>query len=156
MNIFILDEDPVRAAQMLCDKHVVKMCLETAQMLSTISGGPYKPTHANHPCTVWAKYSRSNYLWLYYHGMAIAEEYEFRYAKEHKCKAVIHSLFEIPEKIPGIGTGPTPFAQAMPDQYKNTNAVDAYRDYYMSKLAFLEWTKRETPEWFLQRLDKMI
>jgi hypothetical protein len=44
----------------------------------------------------------------------------------------------------------------MPDQYKNTNAVEAYRDYYMSKLAFLEWTKRETPEWFLQRLDKMI
>ena len=40
MNIFVLDESPVTSAQMQCDKHIVKMPLETAQML----------------CSVWHRY----------------------------------------------------------------------------------------------------
>ena len=36
MNVFVLDDDPVVAAQLQCDKHVVKMIVESAQMLSTI------------------------------------------------------------------------------------------------------------------------
>lgn len=154
MNIFILNKDPEIAAKDLCDKHIVKMCLETAQMLSTIKGGPYKPTHHNHPCTVWAKYSRDNYLWLYRHGMAIGDEYNFRFSKTHKCTEVIHTLKEPPKGIPELGV--TTFAQAMPIEYKQEDAVEAYRDYYMSKLSFLEWTKRDIPEWFLQRLDKLL
>ena len=68
MNIFVVDIDPSKAAQSLCDKHVVKMVLETAQILSTISGGPYRPTHANHPCVLWAGATKRNYLWLVEHG----------------------------------------------------------------------------------------
>lgn len=61
MNIFALHQDPQIAAQMHCDKHVVKMILESAHMLSTICGEGYKPTHQNHPCTKWARSSRSNF-----------------------------------------------------------------------------------------------
>ena len=76
MNIFYLDEDPVLAAQMHCDKHVVKMILESAQLLSTahllIDGdeladerGLYKATHKNHPSSKWVRDSSENYEWLW-------------------------------------------------------------------------------------------
>lgn len=152
MNIFILDSDPVKAAQYLCDKHIVKMCLETAQILSTINGGPYKPTHANHPCTIWARESTGNYRWLVKHGLAIADEYTFRYGKEHKSAEVI---FGTSGFIPNHNYDLTPFAQAMPEEYRNEDAVKAYRDYYMSKRDFCDWTKRDYPEWFLERLDAL-
>lgn len=150
MNIFILDKDPYKAAQYLCDKHIVKMCLETAQILSTINGGPYKPTHANHPCTLWAGDLMGNYRWLVAHGKGIAEEYRERYGKEHKSAEVIHAL-EWP--LNPIPEGHSPFALAMPVEYKSDDAVESYRNYYMSKKEFCNWTNREIPEWFLERLN---
>jgi len=113
MNIFILDESPVKAAQLQCDKHVVKMILESAQMLSTAhrlldgrmvlgkskSGRSakewkledevldtvlYKAVHIGHPCTIWTMESISNYNWHFQHYKALAEEYEYRYGKTHK------------------------------------------------------------------------
>lgn len=72
MNIFVLSLDPFEAASMQCDKHVVKMVLETAQILSTVKtllneeGAPYKPTHVNHPCVTWAKITE-NRRWLTWH-----------------------------------------------------------------------------------------
>lgn len=150
MNIFVLDNDPVKAAQMLCDKHVVKMCLETAQMLSTINGGPYKPTHPNHPCTVWARQTLGNFRWLVEHGMAIGDEYLHRYGKEHKSTEVI---FGCKGFIPNHDETLTPFALAMPDEFKVEDPVESYRNYYMSKKSFCNWTKRDIPEWFLERLE---
>ncbi len=69
MNIFALDTDPVTCAQYHCDKHVIKMILESVQMLSTTCSilgaeAPYKPTHANHPCTKWVRESWENFGWL--------------------------------------------------------------------------------------------
>lgn len=92
MNIFILSKDPIIAAQMQCDKHVVKMILETAQLLcSPFEKGeaPYKRSHFNHPSAIWTRENKSNYEWLITHGLALCEEYTFRYGKEHKSKQVI-------------------------------------------------------------------
>lgn len=146
MNIFILDNDPEIAAQMLFDKHVVKMALETAQILSTINGGPYKPTHANHPCTLWAGAFRDNYDWLVKHGIGICSEYKYRYNKEHKSEEVIYALAS---PLEPLKLGKSEFALAMPDEYKNKgSAVESYRAYYKSKASFANWTKRPKPEWW--------
>ena len=72
MNIFYIDTCPVKAAQMQCDKHVVKMVLESAQMLCTAHHSfwqhdvPYKPTHRNHPSAVWARSNSKHYDWLFW------------------------------------------------------------------------------------------
>ena len=142
MNIFVLDTDPVLAAQYLCDKHVVKMTLETAQILSTISGGPYRPTHSNHPCVVWARKSVENYSWLSIHGIALSKEYTLRYGKRHKCQSVIESLSKI------ISLQPTSFVMCMPEQYKCDDVVQAYRNYYFAeKIRFAKWKLHE-PLWW--------
>ena len=145
MNIFVLDTDPIIAAQLHLDKHVVKMPLETAQMLSSINGGPYKITHKNHPCTVWARQTKGNYHWLVQLGFALCNEYSFRYSKRHKCRDIIEQLKHAPDYIPDGER--TPFAQAMPDEYKRENAVEAYKIYYRNNKAHIaKWTKREVPE----------
>ena len=145
MNIFILDNDPELAAQMLFDKHVVKMAVETAQILSTINGGPYGPTHQNHPCVLWAKASLDNYNWLFKHGVGICNEYRYRYGREHKSEEVIMCLYQPLVEIPA---GSTPFVQCMPDEYKQTDPILAYRAYYHSKADFANWTKRSPPDWW--------
>ena len=93
MNIFVTDPDPVISAQTLCDKHVVKMVLESAQMLSTAwreysseyadEHELYKTAHLNHPCSIWVRLARENYRWLYKHFVALCEEYTHRYEKSH-------------------------------------------------------------------------
>ena len=157
MNIFVLSEDPVEAAKYHCDKHVCKMILESTQMLSTairhygISDDMlYKSTHLNHPCTQWVIKSRSNAEWLLQLGFALCSEYTLRYNKIHKTLEVF-KLIEDNQLllcIPDIGR--TPFAQAMPDKYKNDyDAVEAYRNYYMGeKRSFAKW-KIEKPIWFI-------
>ena len=149
MNIFILDEDPSVAAQYHCDKHVVKMVLETAQMLSAalINNGieaPYKLTHKNHPCTLWVGESRSNYVWLRELGLRLGEEYTFRYGKRHKSHLVIESM---PEYLDIEDIGLTKFALAMPDEFKSDNPVESYRNYYNHKDITKTWTNRDVPFW---------
>ena len=152
MNIFVTDENPVIAAQNLCDKHVVKMILESAQMLcAAFENGeaPYRRSHFNHPCTKWTRASQPNYKWLLTHAYAMCAEYSHRYHKTHKSAEVItwcennyHKL-----NLPDIGL--TLFAQAMPDQYKNKNTTQAYRDYYNGeKASFAKWKSQIIPEWF--------
>lgn len=149
MNIFILDEDPKISAEMMCDKHVVKMILESAQMLCSAfpkGEAPYKKAFFNHPCSRWARASVDNYEWLLTHAYALMEEYLHRYGKIHKsldavawCDDHYHIL-----NLPDVGL--TPFAQAMPDEYKNDNAVKAYQTYYFNdKKYFAKWTKRTAP-----------
>jgi hypothetical protein len=146
LNIFILDNDPELAARYHTDKHVIKMILESAQMLSTtvrLSGIDigYKITHVNHPCTIWARTSLTNWRWLGSLSYYLNEEYKFRFDKtaNHKSYDVITSLPW--PNIPDIGL--TPFAQALPSIYKNQNPVIAYRQYYLKEKSHLfKWTKR--------------
>ena len=178
MNIFILNKDPVRSALDQCDKHIVKMPLEAAQMLCTnhwivkylghiprkleshewqiikeaktneVRDFPYLPTMYNHPCTIWARCSLDNYEWLFCYALALNDEYRYRYGKEHK--SVHEVILSLPEySIPSNGL--TPFAQAMPDELKGEDAVAAYRRFYhKDKATFAEWKFRDKPEWWLE------
>ena len=138
MNIFYLSTDPEKAAKYMYNKHVVKMILESAQLLCTahvISDGPdanvpYKVTHKNHPSAIWARESVANYQWLYNHMMALGEEYTRRYGKKHltilKCRGV---LSKAPVNV--TKSEFTEMPQCMPDQYKVPgNSVEAYWNYY--------------------------
>jgi hypothetical protein len=151
MNIFVLDEEVEKCAEYHCDKHVIKMILESAQMMSAVvrlQGYDigYKLTHKNHPCTIWARKSLSNYKWLKTLTTLLNAEYRYRYDKNINHKSYDMVLTLPTPKLPDIGL--TPFAQAMPEQYRNTDAVKAYRDYYINeKSSFLTWTKRITPKW---------
>lgn len=151
MNIFILDYNPKIAAQYQADKHVVKQVLETAQILSTVCGGPYKPTHAGHPCTIWAGQNITNLNWLIRHGLALAEEYTYRYQRRHKSEAVIRFIADrlanqIPSHIASVGV--SPYVQCMPDEFRDKDPVVAYRKYYHSK-SFAQWNRgRAAPYWW--------
>lgn len=152
MNIFVLDHNPEVAATMLCDKHVVKMIVESAQMLSTIahSNGhtpQYRPTHARHPCTLWAGESKSNWEWLVDHSLEMCEEYTRRYNRTHKSLAVIQWCIDN-QTGPANDSGQTPFRLAMPEQYKSSDPVESYRNYYIGeKSRFARW-KTAAPNWW--------
>lgn len=151
VNIFVLDYNPVKAAQMQCDKHIVKMPLETAQLLCTpFSKAPYKRTHYNHPCALWCRQSLSNYKWLIQHGQALCEEYNYRYGREHKSKKVILWCQKNIKKIKFPKRKKTNFALCFDDQYHVGNAVQSYRAYYkFKKNKIAKWNKnRSMPRWF--------
>ena len=167
MNIFILDEDPIQSAKMYCDKHVPKMVVELYQQLGsavirhgatsdmmprTSKGTPLKGGYHNHPCPRWVGDSRENYLWACYHGAMLCDEYTKRFGKIHSCEKGIEHLYIMAHLIPEGKL--TPFAQAMPDEYKNECAVTAYRDYYIhDKSRFAKWEKgTPAPDWWLMEL----
>ena len=164
MNIFYLDRDPVVAAQMMCDKHVVKMILESAQMLCTahrvLDGdsyadliGMYKMAHKNHPSTIWVRTCDENYEWLWNHMDALMKEYTYRYGKHHATERLIHTLWQYPYNIP-VGDFTSP-PQCMPDYCKGDDTVSAYQTYYIEeKSYFATWKNRETPEWFNDKNNK--
>jgi len=152
MNIFVLDNDPDISAQYLCDQHVVKMIVESAQLLSNSyyynSNNnsvlpPYKLTHKNHPCSIWVRSSLDNYLWLLKHLEGLKNEFIVRYKHDnHKTFAHIDFFRSILPEIPIIGL--TEFVQAMPDKYKvNFDPIKAYRNYYKGeKLKFAKYERR--------------
>ena len=153
MNIFFLDSCPKAAARSLCDKHVVKMALETAQMLCTAvneHGGKasYKSAYKNHPSTVWARKSNRTFGWLCQHGLAICAEYTKRYGKVHKCEAVIRDCYKQIGLLP-LGDG-FPGPQCMPEQFRGDSLVTAYRNYYIGeKSRFAKWDKgTDAPSWW--------
>jgi hypothetical protein len=154
MNIFVLDMEPRVAAAYHVDKHVPKMIVESAQLLSTahhILDGEkpaiYKISNKNHPCNIWLRESKSNYHWLWELATGLVEEYHLRYgSKTHKTEAVLDVLREAPVNAPAVGL--TPFAQAMPDEYKSECPVTAYRGYYRgAKRDFATW-KTTVPAWW--------
>ena len=128
MNVFVLDKDPVIAAIQQCDKHIVKMIVESAQMLSTThrmldgvrvrkpskSGKTtvnhyilpehphenilHKAVHFNHPCTVWTRESLENYEWHYRHFVALCDEYRYRYGKIHLSDTLLRDVLKTPPK----------------------------------------------------------
>lgn len=174
MNIFYLDENPVLAAKFHCDKHVVKMIVESAQMLSTahrvldgeiyieksksnrsikrwklnseLEDKLYKATHVNHPSNVWTRSSVWNYQWLYSLFVNLLEEYTHRYGKHHKCEELIESLKLLPVNIPL--TSQTHIPLAMPHQCMIGSGVESYRHYYQTcKQDILVYTNRDKPFW---------
>lgn len=154
MNIFAVDHDPVKAAQALCDKHVVKMVLESAQLLcSPFPPGmaPYKRTHYNHPCAVWTRQSTDNYNWLIDHAVSLCGEYAYRYGKMHKSVAVIDWCVQNKRLALADVNGckRTPFAQCMPEIYRGDDPIAAYRRYYnIEKAGIATWTRRDPPAWW--------
>ena len=152
MNIFVLDQDIERCARFHCDQHVIKMILESVQLLCTALhkkgiSTPYKPTHINHPCVLWVERSYANFLWLSELTRALNREYRERFEKKAD-----HASLAVLEQISGFAyadEGLTEFAQAMPDQYKVPgDAVTAYRRFYRGeKQRFARWTKRPVPGW---------
>jgi hypothetical protein len=152
MNIFILHPEPIMAARMQCDKHLIKMILETAQLLCAVyppGMAPYKRTHYNHPCARWTRECEANFRWLLTHGHGLCDEYTRRYGKRHKSEYVFEWVREHVPELPQLPL--TPFAQAMPDQYKNPDdPVAAYRAYYKGEKArFATWkAPAQAPSWF--------
>ncbi|PTN08102.1 pyrimidine dimer DNA glycosylase/endonuclease V [Nitrosomonas aestuarii] len=152
MNIFILDKDIEKCAQYHCDQHVVKMILESVQMLCTALNKkgfatPYKSTHIKHPCVLWVELSFGNFSWLKSLALALNTEYRFRFERDSDHKSIF-ALNEI-SNYSYDNRGLTEFAQAMPDKYKVPgDAVKAYRQFYLGeKMGFAKWTKRSVPEW---------
>ena len=150
MNIFVLSENPIKAARMQHDKHIVKMVLETAQMLcSAFENAPYKKTYINHPCTVWARTSIENYKWLLIHALSLSSEYTYRYDKIHACNKVIKWCWRRYENIKFPKKGLTDRPLAMPIEYKTDDAVESYINYYIGeKLNNAKWTRRKKPDIF--------
>lgn len=164
MNIFFLHFNPQICAKMHVDKHVIKLILESAQMLCTtwhvidpehkLYTPPYKIAHKNHPCTIWVRSSVDNYNWLCNLGIELCLEYTYRYGKIHKSESIIRELAKLTPPLPEIGF--TTPAQAMPDIYKEiNNPIDAYRTYYFfDKHHILSWkgkiNGREIPDWIIE------
>ena len=164
MNIFVLDIDPVKAAQAMDCVRVPKMVTESAQMMAsalrrhgatdekmplTKSGTPYKGGYHHHPCTVWAGESQENWMWLAHHAMQLCEEYYKRFNKMHACTDPIYHMIGLQKIIPN--TELTPFAQAMPDEYKDDDPVVAYRAYYKSKVdspGGVHYRHTNPPDWW--------
>ena len=163
MNIFFTDRNPVTAARNLCNKHVIKMILEVAQLLCAAHIMTesklrpeedikfYKLTHGNHPCSIWARSSLRNYDWLSEHGMSLCDEYTFRYGKEHATQKLMWWLYTHAPNIAGVDFTNPPLC--MPDIYKTDDPVESYRNYYrLDKMKNIEciWTRREQPLWITQ------
>jgi len=156
MNIFYLSNEPKEIAYQLCDKHIVKMPLESAQMLSSAwwslpydkikhkIGKIYRPVHMGHPSTIWTYSARENYLWHYKLFEEMLKEYTRRYNKVHKSSELLEELAECP-LTEGAFTEPP---QCMPDKYKCDDTITAYRNYYIGdKTRFAKYAYGPTPTW---------
>jgi len=165
MNIFVLDKESWKAAQMLDDQRLSKMIIESGQMLRaalarhgfteedciehrilTSKGTPWRVTHANHPCTIWAGDCRANFEWLAHYAACLCEEHRGRndYTKSHACEGPIARMGSMSIRIPET----TPFALAMPDEFKVPgDAVESYRRYFRSK-SNVRYSRVEAPDWY--------
>jgi hypothetical protein len=174
MNIFYLHEDPALSAQALINKHVVKMVLESAQLLCTChrmvdgihyidstSGRRlqkwrhpdseldeilYKSQHFNHPCSIWLRESSEHYDWLYQHFIALGQEYKKRYGKEHASITKLSHILKLrPQNLSNNGFKQPP--QAMPLIYQKEDSRAAYRTYYEADKLSLG-TKEDAERYF--------
>lgn len=155
MNIFYLDTDLTKCAEAYVDRHIVKIPLEIAQMLCTArnlagQSTKYRSTHINHPMNIWVRQSRKNYVWTCELGLALCEEYSYRYNKVHACQAVIQNCLE---NIPDFDLlDETTMPQCMPEECQVIdNPVEAYRRYYnIHKRHLFAWKNRLAPDWIIE------
>jgi hypothetical protein len=177
MNIFYVDSDPEVAARNMVDRHVVKMILETAQLLSTahrvidgeeyvgqsqsgrkakrwrLSGNAdtimYSATHINHPSAVWVRENSANYTWLYNHLLALGREYTYRYGRTHLTIDKLKDILkDTPENITQHRVM-TKMPSCMDKQYiVSLDPITNYRNYYnYGKTDLLRWSNRPPPQW---------
>ena len=161
MNIFVTDESPVQSALWLDDVRLVKMILESAQLLcsslwwySYRGVWLYRPTHMSHPCAIWTRKTRGNYEWLVDHALAMCAIYSTYSGKTHACERIIQNCNKFKDIIPRGKL--TEFANATP--YKlplgedDRSLCQRYRDYMCSKwnddVIKLKWSKRPVPYWY--------
>jgi hypothetical protein len=167
MNIFFLSLNPKEAARLHCNKHVVKMILESTQLLysahwmlnpENVPPNAYKLAHKNHPCAIWVRMSITNYLWLASLAWWLCKEYQYRYGEHKVHKSEEHIVWLInnpPQFIPqGDFTEP---ALAMPDEYKQFDVVESYKTYYIEskfkKRGIVQYTIREWPLFLIKSLN---
>ncbi len=165
MNIFVLDEDTGKSAQMMDDQRLSKMIIESGQMLRaalarhgfteeecieyrilTSKGAPWGVTHEHHPCTIWAGDCRANFEWLARYAACLCEEHRSRndYTKSHACEGPIARMGHMSIRIPET----TPFVLAMPDEFKVPgDAVESYRRFFRSK-PNVRYSRVEAPDWY--------
>lgn len=164
MQIFILHENPKINATYYVNRHVCKIQTEIAQCLSTVAKRLfnekelpdflYKSTHEKHPVVLWLSKTQENFIYGVNTGLALDDEYNFRYPNQkYKTEKRIFDYFKLLttfEVIPNRGL--TPFAQAIPEQYKSDDAVKSYRAYYIGEKSHLfKWAKRPVPEWITNK-----
>jgi hypothetical protein len=178
MNIFVLDTDVKKCAEYHCNKHLVKMITEHNQILGSIAytargitrkkditqeftdrfvgfprsrdgrPHPYGIGFKNHPCTQWARECYENYSWLCELTLEMCKEYTKRYGRRHVGEAICTWYRDNAPFLPVYGKM-TPFAQAMPADCKDPDAVKAYRNYYIKhKARFAKWPHDCIPEWW--------
>ena len=134
------------------------MILETIQLLNNalIANIPdytpvYRKTHWNHPASIWTRSSKQNFTWLLNLGIELCHEYTFRYDKIHKCTQHIVNFSEIDLSNFPDKPGEIKFVQCMPEEYKCSDTVEAYRTYYLKDKAHIaSWKRRGIPEWWTQ------
>lgn len=158
MNIFAIDLNPYEAAKNLCDCHVIKMILESCQLLSThdrlngLEGDRYKQTHKNHPCRVCLN-NENNYKWLQHHLHGLLNEYTYRFGKIHKSQALFEKYWKVDESMNELDLNKISLPQCMPDEFKNKLTIDAYKNYYKFKKETIKrwkYTNRNEPDWLMK------
>ena len=174
MNIFATSPNPKLCAQVLDDRRLVKMVLETAQLISTawyeVMGVHlgYRPTHVNHPCAIWARESFDNLNWLVHHGEHLLQEYTRRYEKKHSSSAIIECAADrMPElfKAQRIPTPRTPFANCARNaelglDFTSLPVHEAYQAYLVEKWKHdglnARWTRRSPPAWWRSKIAERV
>ena len=154
MNIFMFNTDPIMSANDHCTRHTLKMIIEYAQLLSTAHheldgmgrSDIYKTTHKNHPSAIWVRESADNYTYVWLMAKQLCKNYTTVSKKVHKTELVLDKLGSLPVNIPD--TPMTPIKLAMPDQYKSSDPVKSYREYFKAEKTHLfEWKYSSRPEW---------
>jgi hypothetical protein len=161
MNIFHLDKDPLLCARYHCDKHVVKMILETGQMLCTayqrhygLKDDLYKPAYPHHPMTKWVGNTLGNYFFTMKLFNHLLDEYNYRYNKWHKSSRInllLNGKYIKWHNMTGEFTTPP---LCMPDEYKLDDYIQSYKNYYIGeKMYFAKYNYSETPYWLKEVID---
>ncbi len=166
MNIFAVDNNPFKAATMLCDEHVIKMPMEAVRILCSvlkssfnIDDVPYSTNlDGTHGCAVWASESPDNFEWLLNYGFALCEEYKRRYHKLPKARRLLVSVRSIYKNqlwgrlLEFKCLTQTKFYLCMPDNFRKFDAIESYRYYYANTFArILKYTNRMPPIWMLTK-----
>lgn len=168
MNIFAIDPNPCIAAKHLCDQHVVKMILESSQILSsaairwgvkesdmplTKAGTPARGGYHHHPSTKWAGNNRSNYYWVWMHMYRLCIEYTERFGKSHFCQTQAETLYDLAGAIPcgdleefSVAISPDAKCRVLDKEFDSLCPVDQYRSYYRHDKTFGRW-KKNKPDW---------